>query len=45
MFDLQFEEESPDHVKVRYCAVSSIEHSHKGPITDLKWVPGHMEVF
>lgn len=29
---------------VRYSAVSSIEHSHKAAITDLLWVPDHMEL-
>ncbi|XP_074640912.1 dynein axonemal intermediate chain 3-like [Tubulanus polymorphus] len=29
---------------VRYAAVSSIEHSHKAAITDILWVPDHMEV-
>lgn len=29
---------------VRYCAVSSIENSHRGPITDLLWIPDHYEV-
>ena len=29
---------------IRYCAVSGIEHGHKESITDLLWVPDHMEV-
>ena len=29
---------------VRYCAVSSIDHSHKAPVADLQWLPDHMEV-
>ena len=29
---------------VRYCAVSSIDHSHKAAVADLQWVPDHMEV-
>ena len=29
---------------VRYSAVSSIENSHKATITDLIWVPDHMEL-
>ncbi len=29
---------------VRYCAVSSIEHSHRAPISDILWVPDHMEI-
>ncbi|KFP67853.1 WD repeat-containing protein 63, partial [Cariama cristata] len=28
---------------VRYCAVSSIQHSHKKPITDLHWLPDYFE--
>lgn len=39
--------EDPNALKtpiVRYCAVSSIENSHKSTITDLLWVPDHMEV-
>lgn len=29
---------------LRYCAVSSIEHSHKSVVTDIKWIPDHMEI-
>lgn len=29
---------------IRYAAVSSIENSHKAAITDLLWVPDHMEL-
>lgn len=29
---------------VRYSAVSSIENSHKAAITDLLWIPDHMEL-
>ncbi|KAL1022761.1 hypothetical protein UPYG_G00031960 [Umbra pygmaea] len=29
---------------VRYCAVSSIEHGHKAPITDIQWLPETFEV-
>ncbi|ESP02449.1 hypothetical protein LOTGIDRAFT_199692 [Lottia gigantea] len=39
--------EDPNALKtpvVRYCAVSSIEHSHKARITDIMWVPDHMEI-
>lgn len=39
--------EDPNALKtpiVRYCAVSSIENSHKSTITDLLWVPDHLEV-
>uniref|UniRef100_A0A7M6DQP7 WD repeat-containing protein 63 n=3 Tax=Clytia hemisphaerica TaxID=252671 RepID=A0A7M6DQP7_9CNID len=30
--------------KVRYCAVSSIENSHRMPITDIQWIPDHIEI-
>lgn len=39
--------EDPNALKtpiVRYCAVSSIENSHRAAITDIQWVPDHMEV-
>ncbi|XP_045159985.2 dynein axonemal intermediate chain 3-like isoform X2 [Mercenaria mercenaria] len=39
--------EDPNALKtpiVRYCAVSSIENSHHQPITDLQWLPDHMEI-
>ncbi|XP_013408046.1 WD repeat-containing protein 63 [Lingula anatina] len=40
-----FEDESAlDIPIVRYCAVSSIDHSHKAAITDLLWIPDHMEL-
>ena len=40
-----FEDENAmDTPIVRYCAVSSIEFSHRAPITDLMWVPDHMEI-
>lgn len=29
---------------IRYCAVSSIEHSHKTVVSDITWIPDHMEV-
>ncbi|MGH0139048.1 UNVERIFIED_CONTAM: hypothetical protein FKN15_070975 [Acipenser sinensis] len=29
---------------VRYCAVSSIEHGHKAPISDVQWLPDYYEV-
>ncbi|XP_076440866.1 dynein axonemal intermediate chain 3-like isoform X2 [Babylonia areolata] len=37
--------EDPNALKtpiVRYCAVSSIENSHKAAITDIQWMPDHM---
>ncbi|XP_033738311.1 WD repeat-containing protein 63-like isoform X3 [Pecten maximus] len=39
--------EDPNALKtpvVRYCAVSSIENSHRAAITDIQWVPDHMEL-
>lgn len=40
-----FEDESAlDTPIVRYCGVSSIEHSHRAAITDIQWVPDHMEL-
>ena len=40
-----FEDESAmDTPIVRYCGVSSIEHSHRAPITDIQWLPDHMEL-
>ncbi|KAL4236475.1 WD repeat-containing protein 63 [Mactra antiquata] len=39
--------EDPNALKtpiVRYCAVSSIENSHHQPITDILWIPDHMEI-
>ena len=47
MFSVQpgFEEDtSMETPIVRYCAVSGIEASHKAAITDVQWVPDHMEV-
>ncbi|KXJ19255.1 WD repeat-containing protein 63 [Exaiptasia diaphana] len=29
---------------IRYCAVSSIEHTHKTAVTDIQWIPDHMEI-
>ncbi|KAG8199725.1 hypothetical protein JTE90_000821 [Oedothorax gibbosus] len=29
---------------LRYCAVSSMDHVHKHGITDLQWVPAHLEI-
>ncbi|XP_030851872.1 WD repeat-containing protein 63 isoform X1 [Strongylocentrotus purpuratus] len=40
-----FEDENADKTPVvRYCAVSAIEHSHKSAISDVQWVPDHMEI-
>ena len=30
---------------LRYCAVSSIENSHRMAVTDIQWIPDHVEVF
>ncbi len=30
--------------QLRFCAVSSIEHGHSEPITDLQWIPDHFQV-
>ena len=35
---------SSDRNPIRYCAVSSIEHGHKTSVTDVQWIPDHMEV-
>ena len=29
---------------IRYCAVSAIENSHRMAISDIQWVPDHIEV-
>ena len=40
-----FEDENTDKTPIiRYCAVSGIEHSHKTAISDLQWIPDHIEV-
>lgn len=39
--------EDPNALKtpiVRYCAVSSIDNSHHAPVTDIMWLPDHLEV-
>jgi len=39
--------EDPNALKtpiVRYCGVSSIENSHKGPVTDIQWLPDHIQL-
>ncbi|NXU72278.1 WDR63 protein, partial [Oreotrochilus melanogaster] len=28
---------------VRYCAISSVQYSHKKTVTDINWLPGHFE--
>lgn len=39
--------EDPNALKtpiVRYCAVSSIEHGHRAPVSDIQWMPDHVVV-
>ncbi|KAJ3315591.1 WD repeat-containing protein 63 [Boothiomyces sp. JEL0838] len=36
--------ESKTTPSVRYAVISSIEASHRGPVTDIKWLPKHYEV-
>nr|XP_020458559.1 WD repeat-containing protein 63 isoform X1 [Monopterus albus] len=43
MFDLDDNNKNTPPV-IRYCAVSSIESSHKARITDVKWLPPTFEV-
>ncbi|KAK2157176.1 hypothetical protein LSH36_196g03010 [Paralvinella palmiformis] len=38
------DENSMDTPIIRYCAVSSIEQSHRAPVTDILWIPDHFEV-
>ncbi|XP_006804082.1 WD repeat-containing protein 63 [Neolamprologus brichardi] len=42
-FDLGNKKENKTPV-MRYCAVSSIESSHKSPVTDVQWLPKTFEV-
>lgn len=45
LFQAGFEDENALQTPiVRYAAVSSIEHSHLSPVTDIQWLPDHMEV-
>ncbi|CAF0718048.1 unnamed protein product [Brachionus calyciflorus] len=30
--------------RIRYCALSSLEHGHSSPITDIFWLPDHFEI-
>ncbi|CAL1545233.1 unnamed protein product [Lymnaea stagnalis] len=39
--------EDPNVLKtpiIRYCAVSSIDHSHRASVTDIQWLPDHIQV-
>ncbi|NWS50995.1 WDR63 protein, partial [Chunga burmeisteri] len=40
---MQVQQSSTMPPLVRYCAVSSIQHSHKKTITDLHWLPDYFE--
>ncbi|KAM9280403.1 dynein axonemal intermediate chain 3 [Cariama cristata] len=40
---MQVQQSSTVPPLVRYCAVSSIQHSHKKTITDLHWLPDYFE--
>lgn len=45
IFKPGFEDESFFQTpRIRYCALSSLEHSHNQPITELMWLPDHFEV-
>ncbi|XP_077981205.1 dynein axonemal intermediate chain 3-like [Glandiceps talaboti] len=40
-----FEDENSQETPIiRYCAVAGIEHCHKTAITDLQWLPDHIEI-
>ncbi|NXE89341.1 WDR63 protein, partial [Menura novaehollandiae] len=40
---LQAQQSSTEPPLVTHCAVSSILYSHKKPVTDIHWLPGHFE--
>ncbi|NXS49840.1 WDR63 protein, partial [Balaeniceps rex] len=40
---MQVQQSSTEPPLVRYCAVSSIQHSHKKTVTDLHWLPDYFE--
>ncbi|NWW90581.1 WDR63 protein, partial [Rhynochetos jubatus] len=40
---VQVQQTSTEPPLVRYCAVSSIEDSHKKPVTDIHWLPDYFE--
>ena len=42
IFDMEDKLESAP--VVRYCARSSIEQGHKSMVTDIQWLPSHLEV-
>ncbi|XP_071606663.1 dynein axonemal intermediate chain 3 isoform X1 [Heliangelus exortis] len=39
----QAQHSSTEPPLVRYCAISSIQYSHKKTVTDINWLPGHFE--
>ncbi|NXY72203.1 WDR63 protein, partial [Glareola pratincola] len=39
----QVQDSSTESPLVRYCAVSSIQYSHKKPVTDIHWLPDYSE--
>ncbi|KAM6199951.1 dynein axonemal intermediate chain 3 [Sarcoramphus papa] len=40
---MQVQKSSTEPPLVRYCAVSSIQYSHKKPVTDIYWLPDYFE--
>ncbi|KAM9283510.1 dynein axonemal intermediate chain 3 isoform 2-T4 [Morus bassanus] len=40
---MQVQQSSTEPPLVRYCAVSSIQYSHKKPVTDIHWLPDYFE--
>ncbi|KAF1441168.1 DNAI3 protein, partial [Pygoscelis papua] len=40
---MQVQQSSTEPPLVRYCAVSSIQNSHKKPVTDIHWLPDYFE--
>ncbi|XP_069645224.1 dynein axonemal intermediate chain 3 isoform X1 [Haliaeetus albicilla] len=40
---MQVQQSSTEPTLVRYCAVSSIQYSHKKPVTDIHWLPDYFE--
>ncbi|KAF7696329.1 dynein axonemal intermediate chain 3 isoform X2 [Silurus meridionalis] len=41
---MKIEEKQSSTPVVRYCAVSGIESGHRGPVTDVQWLPENFEV-
>ncbi|CAM9893003.1 unnamed protein product [Lampetra planeri] len=38
------DEASVEDVRLRWCAVSAIEHGHRAPVSHVQWLPAHFEV-